>query len=173
MDVGTFRNSVAGLIGQLFVLDPITGLPTTTPINSLAHVPKSIPDDLVPCTAIIFSGSGRYPNPPDQTVDRLARETRQFAIEFYIARAEAGVDFWAEEQAEPYLNYTRDWLQSHVQLWDGAPAHQPIGIKRVYVLNDSGITSRLRFTTATVKYLGIVYIVQVDADNQVNYATNQ
>ena len=169
MDVATFRESAAGLIGQLFVLDPTTGLPTATPINALARVPKSIPDDKVPCTAIIISGAGRYPVPPPVTMDRLYPETRDFAIEFYIARAEAGVDFWAEEQAEPYLDYTRDWLQSHPQLWDGVLAHQPHGDQRAYTVSDSGLTSRLRFTTATVKYLGIVYMVRVEEYNKVNY----
>lgn len=172
MDIAAFRQSVAGLIGQLFVLDVNTGLPTTTPMNAYARAPMSLSETKLPF-GIIYSGAGRYPNPPDQTMDRLARETRQFAIEFYLEMAEAGVDFQAEERAEPYLDYTRNWLQSHVQLWDGDPTHLPIGIKRVYVLNDSGLTSRLRFTTATVKYLGIAYVVQVDADNEVNYATNQ
>ena len=172
MDVATFRLSVAGLIGQLYALDPATGLPTTTPMTPYAHAPQSISETKLPC-GIIFTGAGRYPNPPDQSMDRVARESRQFAIEFYLAMAEAGVDFWAEERAEPYLDYTRDWLQRHVQLWDGVETHRPYGVKRTYLLNDSGLTSRLRFTTATVKYLGIAYIVQVDADNEVTYATNQ
>ena len=168
MDVATFRLSVAGLIGQLYALDPATGLPTTTLVTPYAHAPQSISETKLPC-GIIFTGAGRYPNPPDQSMDRVARESRQFAIEFYLAMAEAGVDFQAEERAEPYLDYTRDWLQSHPQLWDGVPAHQPHGDQRAYTVSDSGLTSRLRFTTAEVKYLGIAYIVRVEEYNEVKY----
>ena len=168
MDIATFRLSVAGLIGQLFVLDPTTGLPTLTPMQAYARAPMSLSETKLPF-GIVYTGAGRYPNPPDQTMDRLAKESRQFAIEFYLELAEAGVDFEAEIRSEPYLDYTRDWLQSHPQLWDGDPTHQTAGVERVYVLNDSGLTSRLRFTTATVKYLGVAYIVQVDAFNEVNY----
>jgi len=172
MDIVRFRNSVGGLISQLFELDPTTGLPTATPMTGYARSPLSLSETKIPC-GVVYSGAGKYPDPPDQTVDRLAKEKRLFGIEFYLAMAEAGVDFQAEERAEPYLDYTRDWLQSHVQLWDGTPANQPIGIRRTYLLSDSGLTSKLRFTTATVKYLGIAYVVQVDAENEVTYATNQ
>ena len=107
MDIATFRNSVAGLIGQLYALDVTTGLPTTTPMNAYARAPQSLSETKLPF-AIIYSGAGRYPNPPDQSENRLARETRQFAIEFYLMMAEAGIDFLAEERAEPYLDYTRN-----------------------------------------------------------------
>ncbi len=172
MDIKTFRLSVAGLIAQLFVLDA-NGSPTTTHMTGLAHAPLSLGEDLIPAVGLILSMPARYPVPPDQSRDRVARETRDFLIEFYLDMAEAGVDFQAEETAEPYLDYTRDWLQKHIQLWDSDPTHQPKGVKRTYLVSDTGITSKLRYSTSTVKYLGVAYVVRVDADNEVKYANNQ
>jgi len=168
MDVKKFRLSVAGLVGQLFALDPATGLPTTTPINGLAHLPQSLSETKLPCS-VIFTNSSKYPTPPPVTIDRFYPEASDFILEFYITKAQAGVDFVAEERAEMYLDYTRDWLQSHPQLWDGDPAHAPVGIQKAYTVSRTGITSRLAYTIGEEKYLGFSYVIRVEADNEVNY----
>ena len=167
MDIAKFRASVAGLVGQLYVLDD-NGDPTSDHLNALAHLPMSLSETKLPCS-VIFTNPSKFPTPPPVTIDRLSPETMDYILEFYITMAQAGVDFQAEERAELYLDYTRDWLQSHPQLWDGTPTNKPAGIQKAYPVSRTGITSRLAYSIGEVKYLGFSYVIRVEADNTVEY----
>jgi hypothetical protein len=159
-------------MSQLYNLDPSTGLPTTIPMTAKAQAPMSLTETDLP-TWIILSLAGTYPNPPDQTYDRLALETRDFSFRLYANISQSGIDGEAERKVEPYLDYSRNHIQRHVQLWDGDPTHRVPGIQRGYIIRDSGVAT-LRFGSKDQPlYIGIDFTVRVECKNEVIYATNQ
>lgn len=168
MDITLFKESMAGLLGQMFVIDPTTLLPTVQHVRANAQAPMSLAETDFP-TWIIFTGPATYPIPGDQTDRRLAKETRDFTASLYVGIAQAGIDGEAERKVQPYVNTARNIIQRHVRLWDGDPLHEVPGVQRGYLIRDTGIAT-LRFGSAPVQYLGISYVVRVDVLNEVIYA---
>lgn len=169
MDIALFKTSWAGLLSTMVVVDPMTGLPTAQTMRVNAQAPMSLSETDLP-TWVLFTGPATFPIPPDQSIDRLARESAEFTAELYVCLAAAGIDGEAERRVQPYVDSARDIIQSHIQLWDGDPTHRVPGIKRVYLLRRSGIGV---LTYGQTKYNGITFTVRVDADNLVNYDPRQ
>lgn len=171
MDIALFKLSVSGLLAQLYVLDE-SGNPTARHINTKPEAPFSLNESDLP-SWIILTRDATYPNPPEQTDDRLARETRDFELRLYVTLAQSGIDGEAERVVSPYVDYARNHIQKHVRLWDGNPYHEVPGLQRAYLLRDSGATT-LRFGGSDKPlYLGVSYTVRVECLNEVLYATNQ
>jgi hypothetical protein len=169
MDINLFVSGWAKLMGQMFVVDPDTGLPTTTHVQTRAAAPFSLAETDLPLW-IFFTNAATYPNPPDQSDGRLARETRDFTAVLYVCLVTAGVDGEAERRVRPYVDSARDQIQKHIQLWDGVDADRVPGIKRTYLIRDSG-PGQIKYGSTT--YNGISYTVRVDADNLVIYDPHQ
>ena len=170
MDIDAFKTSWAGLMRTMSVIDPATGLPTADFVRAYAQAPMSLAETDLP-SWIFFTGPARYPVPPDQTYERLAKETRDFTARLYVLPAQAGIDGEAERRVQPYVDIARDLMQRHVQLWAGNPYDEPVGINRAYLVSDTGIVGNLVY--GKTQYAGIAFTVRVEAVNEVNYATNQ
>ena len=169
MDINKFVATWANLMGKMFVVDPNTGLVTTQTIRANATAPFSLSETDLP-TWCFFTGAATYPNPPDQSYGRLARETRDFTAVLYVCKIDTGVDGEAERRVRPYVDSARDQIQKHIQLWDGVDANRVPGIKRTYLIRDSGPG---QIIYGSDKFNGISYTVRVDADNEVDYDPRQ
>jgi hypothetical protein len=170
LDIAGLKANFADLLGQLFVYDVSTGTPvlTTNHIRANVNAPMSLADTDLP-TWCIFTKAATYPNPPDQSDGRLAKETRDFDAILFVSLAQSGTDAEAEFRASPYVDYARDWIQSHIQLYQDKP---PVpGIMRAYLIKDSGIIVRKYAPNDPVPYICIGYTVRVEGRNTVNYAS--
>ncbi len=163
--------SAAGLMSQLYVLD-VDGNPTLQHIPAKAQAPSSLTETDLP-TWIFIPLNATYPVPPDQTDDRLARETRDFDLRLYVTIAQSGIDGEAQRKVEPYLDYGRDHIQRHVRLWDGNPYHEVLGLQRAYLVRDSGVATLRYGSEDKPLFVGISYTVRVECLNEVLYARNQ
>jgi hypothetical protein len=171
LDITLFKKSLAGLMSQLYVLD-VNGLPTTQHMPAQAEAPASLTETDLP-TWIFLTRAANYPNPPDQTQGRLAKETRDFDIRLYVTIAQTGIDGEAERDVEKYLDYSRNHIQSHTQLWDGDPAHRVPGLQRGWIVSDSGVAKMVYGSKDNPVYLGISFLLRVEFLNKVIYASNQ
>jgi hypothetical protein len=167
MDLKAIKKELAGMFATLYNLDPITGLPTTQKMRANAQAPMSLAETDLP-TWILFSGAATYPNPPDQSVDRLAKETRDFHCCLYVALIGAGIDGEAERKVEPYLDYSRNLIQSHPLLYDGNISEIVPGIMRAYLIKDDGIVV-LNYGSPVQKYDGLRFTIRVEGLNTVTY----
>jgi hypothetical protein len=168
MDIKKFMLSLQGLMSQLYVLD-MNGVATAQHMPAKAQAPASLTETDLPTWIFIPLGA-TYPNPPDQTDDRLAKETRDFEIRLYVTITQTGIDGEAQRRVEPYLDLARDHIQSHVRLWDGDATHEVPGLQRAYLLRDTGV-STLKYGIADKPlYLGIIFTVRVECLNAVDYA---
>lgn len=171
MDIALFKKNWATLMATMFVIDPVTGLPTLVHVKAFAQAPFALAEQDLPLW-VFFTGPATYPVPPPQAVDRLYRETRDFTAAFYVTIAQSGVDGEAERVVEPYVDSARNLIQSHIQLWDGVDADRVPGIMRTFLVRDTGIGT-LIYGQAVPKYNGISYTVRVEADNEVKYDPRQ
>ena len=153
----------------MYAYDFSTGVPvlTTNHIRANANAPFSLAETDLP-TWCIFTKPASYPNPPDQSAGRLAMETRDFDAVLFVGVAQAGTDGEAEFKASPYIDYARDTIQSHVQIYQDTP---PVpGILRAYLIKDSGVMVRKYSPNDPAPYIGITYTVRVEGRNTVVYA---
>jgi len=168
MDIDKFFLSLAGLMSQLYVLD-VDGNPTSQHMPAKAQAPMSLTETDLP-TWIFIPLAATYPYPPDQTMERLAQETRDFDIRLYVTIAQTGIDGEAQRKVQPYMDIGRDHIQKHVRLWDGDPYHEVEGLQRSYLIRDSG-PATLRYSAADkTPFLGISYTVRVECLNAIDYA---
>ena len=167
MDLVAIKKEMAGMFATLFALDPLTRLPTTQNLRAYAQAPMSIPETDLPVW-VLFSGSATYPSPPDQTVNRLARETRDFICCLYVCMAQSGIDGEAERKVEPYLDYSRNLIQSHPLFYDGNVSDIVPGIMRAYLTKDEGVVV-LQYGNPVQKYNGLRFTIRVEGHNQVTY----
>lgn len=167
MDIKAIKTELAGMFATLFNLDPLTGLPTAQPMRANAQAPMSIAETDLP-TWILFTGGAVYPTPPDQTVDRLSKETRDFQCCLYVMLQTAGIDGEAERRVEPYIDYARNLIQSHPLLYDGNISDRVPGIMRAYVVRDEGIVV-LPYGNPVQKYDGLRFTIRVEGLNMVTY----
>jgi hypothetical protein len=177
MDVKAVKTELAGMLGTLLAIDPLTGLPYTgtdpaypagLTVRANAQAPMSLAETDLP-TWIIFSGNATYPNPPDQTVDRLAKETRDFVCCLYVCYSQTGIDGEAERKVEPYINAARALIQSHPLLYDGNISQIVPWIMRAYLIKDDGIVVLPYGASIPVKYNGLRFTIRVEGLNVVNY----
>jgi hypothetical protein len=168
VDIAKFMLSLQGLMSQLHVLD-VDGNPTSRQLSAFAQAPFSLTETDLP-TWIFVPRAATYPNPPDQTEDRLAKETRDFELRLYVTISQTGIDGEAQRQVEPYIDPARDHIQKHVRLWDGVPDHEVPGLMRAYLLNDTGVAKMIFGSADKPIYAGISYTVRVECLNLVEYA---
>lgn len=155
------------MLATLDVIDPKTGLPTTRKMRAYAQAPMSLPETDLPLWAV-YTGSAVYPSPPDQTIDRLAHETRDFMCCMYGCIVQSGIDGEAERKVEPYLDPSRNLFQSHPLIYDGNISDRVPGIMRAYLTRDDGLVV-LPFGDPTVKYLGLRFTIRIEGLNEVIY----
>jgi hypothetical protein len=167
MDIKAIKTELAGMLATLSTLDPLTGLPTAQHLRANAQAPMSLSETDLP-TWIIYTGAASYPNPPDQTVDRLAKETRDFACCLYVQLTQAGIDGEAERLVEPYIEYSRNLFQSHPLLYDGNISDRVPGIMRAFLLRDEGVVV-LSYGNPVQKYDGLRFVLRMEGLNVVNY----
>lgn len=169
MDVKAAKTAIAGCLGTLQQMDSLTGLPYSPVryVRSNAQAPFSISEPDLP-TWIIFTGSANYPDPPDRTDGRLAREQRDFMACLYVCVANSGIDGEAERKVEPYLDPTRQLIQQHPLFYDNNIADIVPGILRAYPVRDDGII-QLRYGQDTTLYLGLRFTIRVIALNANTY----
>ena len=167
MDVKAIKTTLAGMLGSMYKLDPITGLATTQHIRANAQAPLSLPETDLP-TWVMFTGAGIYPNPPDQTVERFSRESRDIVCCLYICYTQAGIDGEAERKVEPYLDYARGVIQSHPLLYDGQISDIVPGIMRAFLIKDDGIVVMKYGKTPSV-YDGLRFTIRIEALNEATY----
>lgn len=165
MDIMKIKTALAGMFSNLYKLDPLTKLPTAQAMKAFAEAPMSLSETDLP-TWILFTGAASYPNPPDQTVDRLTKETRDFQCCLYVCLTQAGVDGEAERLVEPYIDYARNMIQSHPLLYDGNLADVVPGIQRAYLVRDEGIVV-LPYNNQ--KYDGLRFTIRIEGYNLVTY----
>ena len=169
MDIALFKTSLAGLLGQMYQINPTTGLPTSVHIRANAQAPMSLAETDFP-TWILFTGQAVYPALPDQTENRLAKETRDFTCSLYVGIAQAGLDGEAERKVQPYIDPSRNWIQKHIRLWDGNILHEVPGVQRAWLIRDTGVAVLRYGNNNPVSYLGCSFVVRVDVWNEVIYA---
>ncbi len=104
----------------------------------------------------------------DQTIDRLAHETRDFTCCMYGTYVQQGIDGESERVVEPYLDYARNLFQSHPLLYDGNLSDIVPGIMRAYLIRDDGIVV-LPYGNPASRYTGLRFIVRVEGLNEVIY----
>lgn len=167
MDVKRIKTAFAGMLATLYNLDPVTDLPTAQAMKAFAQAPMSLSETDLP-TWVVFTGGASYPNPPDQTIDRLAHETRDFTCCMYGAYVQQGIDGEAERTVEPYLDYARNLFQSHPLLYDGNISDIVPGIMRAYLIRDDGIMV-LPYGNPASRYAGLRFIVRIEGLNEVIY----
>ncbi len=174
MDIVGIKKAFAGMLGSMLMLDPNTGEPYAPPsydvgelVKAYAAAPMSLAEIDLPLW-IVFSGAAAYPNPPDATVGRFQKETRDFSCCLYVTIAETGIDGEAEQKVEPYIEVSRNLIQSHPLIYDGNISDIVPGINRAYLIRDEGITT-LRFGKDPAPYLGLRYTVRVEGVNLVQY----
>jgi hypothetical protein len=168
MDVGQFFDSLAGLMSQLYVLD-VNGVPTTQHMNAKAQAPMSLTETDLP-TWIFIPLNATYPSPPDQTMERFAKETRDFEIRCYVTISQSGIDGEAQRRVQPYIDIGRDHIQKHIRLWDGNPYNEVIGLQRAWLMKDSGVATLRYGSNDKPMFLGVSYTVRVECLNEVDYA---
>lgn len=173
MDIAATKVALAGMLGNLFAFTFNTGsqtyqLSATQHIRANAQAPMSLADSDLP-TFILFTGPARYPSPPDQSMNRLAMETRDYIAALFVAYGQAGIDGEAERKVEPYVDYVRDQIQKHLLFYDGNQAHIVPGIMRAYLTGDDGIVTLRYGTGAPQNYVGLRYTIRVEGRNIVTY----
>lgn len=168
MDLKAIKTEMAGMFATLYNLDPTTGLPTTQHMKAFAQAPMSLSETDLP-TWVMFTGSGSYPVPPDQTIDRLAKETRDFTACMYGVYVQQGIDGEAERKVEPYLDYARNLIQSHPLLYDGNISDIVPGIMRAYLVKDDGIVVLPYGGAAVQRYVGLRFTIRIEGLNEVIY----
>lgn len=164
MDVKALKVAIANMLGQQLALDE-SGNPTAALIRANPQAPMSLATTDLP-TWVILARNATYPTPPDQSEHRLASETRDFDFVLFVAQSQSGTDGEAELKVEPYVDYCRNWIQSHIQLY--VNADQVPGIMRSYLVRDTGIFTR-RYTSGPELYVGIAFTVRVEGRNIVTY----
>jgi hypothetical protein len=167
MDIAGIKTLMAGMFGTLYNLDPLTGNPTSQHMRANAQAPMSLAETDLP-TWILFTGPASYPTPPDQSVDRLAKETREFYACLYVCLVQAGIDGEAERKVEPYIEYARNLVQSHPLFYDGNISDIVPGIMRAYVTKDEGIAV-LSYGSPVQRYAGLRFSLRVEGLNAVTY----
>ena len=173
MDIKGIKKELAGMLGTMLQLDPLTGLPYTTPymlgetVKSYAEAPMSLSEIDLP-SWIIYTGPAVYPAYPDQTIGRLACETRDFSCQLFGCVAQAGIDGESERKVEPYIEVSRNLIQSHPLLYDGNISDIVPGIMRAYLIKDDGIVA-LRYGNDPVPYLGLRFVIRIEGRNLVSY----
>ena len=167
MDIKAIKKELAGMLATLYVLDPLTGLPTSQHMRANAEAPMSLADTDLP-TWILFVGAGTYPVPPDQTVERLTKETRDILCCLYVNLTQAGIDGEAERVVEPYIDYARSLIQSHPLLYDGNISDIVPGIMRAYLVRDDGIVV-LPYGGPIQKYDGLRFVIRIEGLNESSY----
>jgi len=175
MDIKGIKKELAGLMGTMLRVDPITGVPYTAPpamigarVKALSEAPMSLAETDLP-TWLFYVGSAAYPAPPDQTVGRLSKETRDIVCCLYVCIAQAGIDGEAERKALPYMDVSRNLFQSHPLIYDGNISDRVPGIMRAYLVKDDGIV-QLKFGTGEpITYDGLRYTLRFDGYNEVTY----
>lgn len=177
MDIALFKTSWAGLLGTMLQIDPATGLPYAAPpsmvgslVRANAQAPVSMAETDLP-QWVLFTGQAKYPDPPDRSLNRLAKETREFTASLFVCVAQAGGSGEAERRVQPYVNAARDLLQKHPRLWDGNSLHNVPGILRTWIIRDTGITELRYGRSNPNRYLGLSFTVKVEALNEVAYAS--
>lgn len=173
MDITSFKDSFSKLLAKLKQYDPQTGLPYS-PVRyckSFAQAPMSLSEADFP-TWIIFTGSAVYPVPPDQSDDRFASETRDFECRLYVGLAQTGQDGERERWCQPYVDPARDLIQSHIQLYEPTASSPTPGIQRGFLTRDAGVTV-FKFNEPGPIYMGLKFVVRVEAENKVQYVGNQ
>lgn len=167
MDIVGLKTEMAGMFETLFVLDPITHAVTPQNLRAFPQAPMSLPESDLPVW-ILFTGGATYPSPSDQSDFRLTHETRDFICCLYVCLVQAGIDGEAERKVEPYLDYSRNLIQSHPLLYDGNISDIVPGIMRAYVVRDEGIAV-LPFGSPVQKYAGLRFTIRVEGLNAVIY----
>jgi hypothetical protein len=176
MDIKAIKVAIAGCLGTMDALDPLTGLPyedyytgypTGQKVRADTQAPFSISETDLP-TWIIFTGPAQYSDPPDRTVDRLSKETRDFAANLYVSVAQSGIDGEAERKCEPYIEVSRKLFMEHPLFYDNNIADVVPGILRAYPIKDDGIV-QLRYGNDSIIYAGIRFTIRVSALNQNNF----
>jgi len=174
MDVKAVKTAFAGMLGNMLQLDPVTGLPYVAPspnvgqkVRADADAPMSLADTDLP-TWIIRVAGARYPNPPDQAENRLSHEDRDFELILFVCMAEFGIDGEAERKTEPYIDYSRNLIQSHPLIYDGKLADIVPWISRAFLLSDNGHAER-RYTANGPFYETISFTVRVEGRNRLTY----
>lgn len=176
MDIKGVKKELAGMLGAMLQIDPVTGLPYTTPpelvgkkVTAYPQAPMSIDLTALPCW-MIFSGPASYPVPPDRSEHRFAYETRDFDLVLYVAVAQAGIDGEAERKVEPYVEAARALIQSHALMYDGLPEDTVSGIMQVYPIRDEGVRGDLRYGQNDPNtYVGLRFILRVEGRNLMTY----
>ncbi len=172
MEINKVKAAIAGMLGTLKQIDPLTGLPYDpysdlygATVRANAEAPMSLADTDLP-TWCIFAARATYPTPPDQSVNRLQSETRDFTCNLYVCLAQTGIDGEAERKVEPYLDAARNLIQGHPLFYDGNIADIVPGIMRAYLVSDDGIVT---LTYGQSRYNGLRFTIRVDGKNLVTY----
>jgi hypothetical protein len=142
MDITSFKSSFSALLAKLPQYDPLTG-EVYDPMRycrAFAQAPMSLSEADFP-TWIIFTGAATYPNPPDQSDDRFASETRDFECRLYVGLAQTGQDGERERWVQPYVDPARNLIQSHIQLYAPTISNPTPGIQRGYLTRDGGVAT--------------------------------
>ena len=174
MDIAAIKTELAGLLGSLLAIDRTTGLPYADPyregetVRAYVQARFSLPETDLPAW-IIFTNAATYPVPPDQTVERLARETRDMALCLYVSVAQSGTDGEAEAAVEPYIEMARNLIQSHPLLYDGILADIVPGIMRAYLVRDEGVVVLKYGMQNPIQYNGLRFTLRIEGYNEVLY----
>ena len=170
MDIAGFVDSWAALMRTMHKYDE-AGNPTAEYVRAESLAPYAISETDFPVW-FFFVGPATYPVPPDQSLDRLARETRDFTARLYVGVAQEGINAEAEAKVRPYVDVARDLMQSHIRLYSGLPYDEVPGVQRAYLVRDTGVAV-FPFGPPPPLYIGIGFTVRVDALNLVNYDPHQ
>jgi len=170
MDIKAVKTAVAGCLGTLLKIDPLTGLPYNDysyefeqTVRSNAQAPMSIDSGDFP-EWIIFAAAATYPDASNRNEGRLSKENRDFVACLYVCIAQAGIDGEAERRVEPYIEPARALFASHPLFYDGKIADIVPGIQRAYLLRDDGIV-QMRYGQETTVYNGLRFTFRVEALN--------
>lgn len=169
MDLVTFKPLLAGMFRELHpwefnIYSQEYEQDLTRFVTAWAQAPMSLAETDLP-TWIIFTRPGAGRVPPDQGMNRLWYETRDFECRLYVAFGQAGIDGEAERMVEPYLDPALALIHSHPLLQeDTAPDLCP-GVQRGYYVKDTGVTTIPFGKPAPANYVGCVFTVRVEVYN--------
>ena len=174
MDIKKVKVAIAGCLGTLLKIDPLTGLPYDSysydfgeTVRSNAEAPFSLAETDLP-TWIIFTGPATYPDASNRNIARLSKENRDFTACLYVCISQSGIDGEAERKVEPYIEPIRALFALHPLFYDNKIADIVPGIQRSYLLRDDGIV-QMRYGNDSTLYLGLRFVFRVEALNADTY----
>jgi hypothetical protein len=168
MDIKGIKVELAGMLGTLLKIDPLTGEPyddyrAGETVRANAQAPFSLAETDLP-TWCIFAGQATYPFPPDRSENRLAKEDRDFSCVLYVCVTQTGIDGEAERKIEPYIDAARLLIQRHALLYDGVLSQRVPGILHAGLVRDEGII-QTRYGDDPVAYGGLKYVIRIQGLN--------